>query len=147
MSEFNNQGSLFIGTTPQPVTVTSRILPFLVGNPYKPSFVTVTGWGVDLTYLILGGGFNHPSEKYVRQIGLFPQGMNIKKYLKPPPSIHVSFNLNLKCLVIFVNLPEMFGFCLKDSSKNLFVDWGESHHHSALCHLFGLKGSKLSEIP
>ena len=31
------------------VTVTTRIIPFLVGNPYKPSFVTVTGWGVDLT--------------------------------------------------------------------------------------------------
>ena len=25
-------------------------IPFLVGNPYKPSFVTVTGWGVDLMY-------------------------------------------------------------------------------------------------
>ena len=30
-----------------PPTVTTRIIPFLVGNPYKPSFVTVTGWGVD----------------------------------------------------------------------------------------------------
>ena len=45
---------LYIGTTPQPVTVTTRILPFLVGNPYK-SFVTVTGWGVDLTYTWLPG--------------------------------------------------------------------------------------------
>ena len=24
--------------------------PFLVGNPYKPFFVTVTGWGVDRRY-------------------------------------------------------------------------------------------------
>ena len=24
----------------------ARNIPFLVGNPYKPSFVTVTGWGV-----------------------------------------------------------------------------------------------------
>ena len=24
--------------------------PFLVGNPYKPSFATVTGWGVDPIY-------------------------------------------------------------------------------------------------
>ena len=30
-----------------PVTVTTRIITFLVGNPYKPSFATVTGWGVD----------------------------------------------------------------------------------------------------
>ena len=44
---------LYIGTTPHPVTVTTRttLLHFLIGNPYKPSFVTVTGWGVDLTYI------------------------------------------------------------------------------------------------
>ena len=41
---------VYIGTTPHPVTVTTRIIPFLVGNPYKPSFVTVTGWGVDRKY-------------------------------------------------------------------------------------------------
>ena len=33
----------YVGTTPQPVTVTTRVIPFLVGNPYKPAFVTVTG--------------------------------------------------------------------------------------------------------
>ena len=38
---------MYVGTTPQPVTVTTRILPFVVGNPYKPSFVTG----------ILGGGW------------------------------------------------------------------------------------------
>ena len=27
--------------------MTTRIITFLIGNPYKPSFVTVTGWGVD----------------------------------------------------------------------------------------------------
>ena len=32
---------------PHTLTATTRIIPFLVGNPYKPSFVTVTGWGVD----------------------------------------------------------------------------------------------------
>ena len=37
-------------STPHPVTVTTRIITFLIGNPYKPSFVTVTGWGVDLMY-------------------------------------------------------------------------------------------------
>ena len=42
---------IYIGTTPHPVTVTTRIIPFLVGNPYKPSFATVTGWGVDLKYI------------------------------------------------------------------------------------------------
>ena len=33
-------------STPHPVTVTTRIITFLVGNPYKPSFATG----------ILGGG-------------------------------------------------------------------------------------------
>ena len=37
---------------PHPVTVTTRMIPFLVvGNPYKPSFVTVTRLGVDLSHL------------------------------------------------------------------------------------------------
>ena len=36
-------------STPHPVTVTTRIITFLVGNPYKPSFATATGWGVDPT--------------------------------------------------------------------------------------------------
>ena len=42
--------NIWFGTTPHPVTVTTRIITFLIGNPYKPSFVIVTGWGVDLTY-------------------------------------------------------------------------------------------------
>ena len=36
---------------PNPAPVTTRIIPFLAGNPYKPPFVTVTGWGVDLMYI------------------------------------------------------------------------------------------------
>ena len=31
-----------VGCGPLPVTVTTRIIIFLVGNPYKPSFTTVT---------------------------------------------------------------------------------------------------------
>ena len=34
----------YSGTTPHTVTVTARCIPFLVGNPHKPSFVTVTRW-------------------------------------------------------------------------------------------------------
>ena len=34
---------IYVRSTPHPVTVTTRIIPFLVGNPYKPSFATVTG--------------------------------------------------------------------------------------------------------
>ena len=43
---------VYLRSTPHPVTVTTRIITFLVGNPYKPSFATVTGWGVDLRYTL-----------------------------------------------------------------------------------------------
>ena len=33
----------YVVTTPHPVTVTRRTIPFLVGDPFQPSFVTVTG--------------------------------------------------------------------------------------------------------
>ena len=46
--------SVYVRSTPHPVTVTTRIITFLVGNPYKPSFATVTGWGVDPKYMIEG---------------------------------------------------------------------------------------------
>ena len=49
------EGGLFwvyIGTTPHPVTVTTRIITFLIGDPYEPSFVAVTGRGVDLRYIV-----------------------------------------------------------------------------------------------
>ena len=32
----------YLGCCPLPVTVTTRIITFLIGNPYKPSFTTVT---------------------------------------------------------------------------------------------------------
>ena len=41
---------LYLRSTPHPLTVTTRIITFLVGNPYKPSFATVTGWGVDPSF-------------------------------------------------------------------------------------------------
>ena len=41
---------IYVRSTPHPVTVATRIITFLVGNPYKPSFATVTGWGVDPKY-------------------------------------------------------------------------------------------------
>ena len=36
---------IYLGCGPLPVTVTTRIITFLVGDPYKPSFPTVTGRG------------------------------------------------------------------------------------------------------
>ena len=46
-SQFINM-ILLLRSTPHPVTVTTRIITFLVGDPYKPSFATVTE--------LLGGG-------------------------------------------------------------------------------------------
>ena len=43
----------YLRSTPLPVTVTTRIITFLVGDPYKPSFATVTGRGVDPSFTIL----------------------------------------------------------------------------------------------
>ena len=37
--------SIYFRSTPLPVTVTTRIITFLAGDPYKPSFATVTGRG------------------------------------------------------------------------------------------------------
>ena len=47
----DNKHGAYLGLSPLPVTVTTRIITFLIGNPYKPSFVTVTGWGVDRKHI------------------------------------------------------------------------------------------------
>ena len=41
---------LLVGLSPCPVTVTTRVVMFLVGDPYKPSFATVTGTGDNPNY-------------------------------------------------------------------------------------------------
>ncbi len=41
---------IYLGLSPLPVTVTTRIIIFFVGDPYKPSFVTVTGRGDNPRY-------------------------------------------------------------------------------------------------
>ena len=45
-----------LGFTPHSVTVTTRIFTFLVGNPCKPSFATVTGLGADPKQGLLSAG-------------------------------------------------------------------------------------------
>ena len=42
--------AVVVGLSPCPVTVTTRIITCLVGNPYKPSFATVTGKGDNPRY-------------------------------------------------------------------------------------------------
>ena len=46
--------------SPFPVAVTTRIIPFLVGNPYKPSFATVTGKGDNPRYITNMYMYIHP---------------------------------------------------------------------------------------
>ena len=41
---------VYFGLSPLPVRVTTRIITFLVGDPYKPSFATVTGRGDNPMY-------------------------------------------------------------------------------------------------
>ena len=63
----------YLGTTPHPVTVTTWIIPFLVGNPYKPSFVTVTGWGVDLKHTPVSYAQNELRSPKLKLLG--PKGL------------------------------------------------------------------------
>ena len=42
----------YLGLSPLPITVTTRIAMFLVGDPYKHSFATVTGRGGNPNHII-----------------------------------------------------------------------------------------------
>ena len=70
----------YLRSTPHPVTVTTRIITFLVGNPYKPSFATVTGWGVVPRNTLPGNEKTYPTLGYVgkswTQKCLFPKGID-----------------------------------------------------------------------
>ena len=65
---------LYTRSTPHPVTVTTRIITFLVGNPYKPSFATFCHcyW--------VGGRSNLYIYIYINQPSLF-QDRNLKQLL------------------------------------------------------------------
>ena len=61
---------LYIGLSPLPVTVTTtRIITFLVGDPYKPSFATVTGRGDNPNYIILSDLFS-PSRFWISWVSI-----------------------------------------------------------------------------
>ena len=50
---------VYFGLSPLPVRVTTRIITFLVGNPYKPSFPLLLGGGTTQRILILLMNFCH----------------------------------------------------------------------------------------
>ena len=51
-SNFTLRIQIYLWYTPRAVTVTTRIITFLVGNPYKLLFATVTGRGVVPRYIL-----------------------------------------------------------------------------------------------
>ncbi len=72
---------------------------------------------------------NHPSEKYARQIGSFTQiGINIKKYLKPPPSSPFHFG------VCIFSQPLVFqGWTTQNATSTPFTK--EHPSRPARCHV------------
>ena len=75
---------IHVGSTPHPVTVTTRIITFLIGNPYKPSFETVTGWGVDLRYM----WFSHVEECECVSAKLWNLGISSEPLEESPGGCH-----------------------------------------------------------
>ena len=61
---------IYLGRCPLPVTVTTRIITFLIGNPYKPSFATVTGRGPHPIYIRIND----------RQVVYFPGRVEVVLY-------------------------------------------------------------------
>ena len=62
---------IYFGCCPLPVTVTTRTITCLIGNPYKPSFATVTARG--------------PHPRFIHQIESFPTYSSKIGYIFPPP--------------------------------------------------------------
>ena len=50
----------YLGLSPHPVRVTTRIITFLVGNPYKPSFPLLLGGTTQEISLFLVANCNYP---------------------------------------------------------------------------------------
>ena len=94
-----SQGGICFGCGPLPVTVTTRIITFLVGNPYKPSFATVTGRGPHPRYVsflerqfsvlgkmmscekLLGGVHGSDRENIVSKLAFFAYNLGVTTHL------------------------------------------------------------------
>ena len=62
--------NIWLGLSPLPVTVATRIITFFVGDPYKPSFATVTGRGDNPTYDHIIHHSVYPSISVTKDISL-----------------------------------------------------------------------------
>ena len=58
---------IFARSTPHPVTVTTRIITFLVGNPYKPSFPLLLGGGTTLDIWVFPKIMLFPNHPFVHR--------------------------------------------------------------------------------
>ena len=67
ISEPSTESILYLGLSPLPVTVTSRIVMFLVWDPYKPLFATATGRGDNPNYICLA------RKQFITTVRIIPQ--------------------------------------------------------------------------
>ena len=61
----------YIGLSPLPVRVTTRIITFLVGNPYKPSFPLLLGGGTTQEIHLQSGSIFQPAILVYRSVKRF----------------------------------------------------------------------------
>ena len=104
---------LYLGLSPCPVTVTTRITTFLVGNPEKnPSFATVTGRGDNPRYNCVNPSTVQQNHNLFYDS--FPELPNIISFLAKMHELQTSEETHLDaelwniCIYIYVCLAEYF---------------------------------------
>ncbi len=116
-------------STPHPVTVTTRIIAFLVGNPYKPSFATVTGWGVDPSHPTFSRNpYNGYINSYYWVDEFYPLLYRNNGSLDPGTCRSLGFRGSLNWLsqwLTFKLVGITYYLIGKMSSLNGFIPWSE----------------------
>ena len=109
----------YIGLSPLPVTVTTRIITFLVGNPYKPSFATVTGRGDNPRHIHRPPSTNiTPTSWHFLKMMFFPSP---KVGLE---GIYISRSTNITNCTIILFLTSHFRFLKRHwFSKQFTISW------------------------
>ena len=115
--------TVYLGLSPCPVTATTRIIRFLVGDPYKPSFPTVPWKGDNPTYIKLPvvPWFSESSDlvsciswenSHLFLCRLLSCISNLSKFLPPQKKMEVLFKKkchlrSTKFSIIFVGCPPL----------------------------------------
>ena len=66
LGSFMLNNHIYVGCGPVTVTVTTRIITFLVGDPYKPSFTTVTVRGPHPIYMYIYDNYTNYKRKKLK---------------------------------------------------------------------------------